>query len=82
MVYTPIYYLVETNYEDYYDTIMDYYYAISEKYNVPILDYRTLPMCYDTTYFYEGSHINRLGTEIFSTQLAHDLDSIGFIENN
>ena len=47
--------------------------------NVPKLDY-SLMFGGDTTYFAESTHLNLLGAEVFTTKLAHDIDSIGFLK--
>lgn len=80
MVYSPVYYVAQENMSSYFDTIMNTYYQLSEKYNVPILDYRTLPMNYDSIYFKDATHLNDIGAREFSIQLAHDIDSIGFLK--
>lgn len=51
----------------------------AERYNVPLLDYTHTPICSDTTYFYNASHLNRYGSQLFTKQLAHDLDSLGLV---
>ena len=56
------------------------YDTIAVRFNIPILDYNDIPLCYDTTYFYNGTHLNRIGAESFTIQLAHDIDSIGFLK--
>lgn len=56
------------------------YKGYAERYDIPILDYTYHELSMDTTYFYNASHLNRRGAEIFSTQLAHDLDSLNLIE--
>lgn len=48
----------------------------SEKYNIPVLDYTDDTICYDTTYFYNATHLNKTGAELFTTKLCHDLDSM------
>ena len=50
-----------------------------DKYDIPILDYTYMDICYDTTYFYNAMHLNALGADLFSEKLAHDLASQGFI---
>ena len=50
--------------------------TIADKYDIPILDYNYSPLSYDTTYFYNASHLTKQGSELFSIQLAHDLDSL------
>jgi hypothetical protein len=41
--------------------------------NITFLDYSNMAICSDTTYFYNASHLNSKGSQIFSQQLAHDL---------
>lgn len=52
------------------------YDTIAQKYNIPILDYTYDPICYDTAYFYNATHLNKKGSELFSAKLAHALDSL------
>lgn len=47
--------------------------------NIPKLDY-SLMFGSDTTYFAESTHLNMLGAEIFTTKLAHDIDSLGLLK--
>ena len=56
------------------------YDSIARKFQIPILDYNDIPMCYDTTYFYNATHLNRVGAELFTTKLAHDIDSLGLLK--
>lgn len=49
---------------------------IAMKHQIPILDYTQHPISYDTAYFYNYSHLNRKGANLFTTVLAHDLDSL------
>ena len=58
------------------------YESIAVKYDIPILDYYTYDsISYDIDYFYNANHMNRKGAELFSTKLAHDIDSLGIIVN-
>lgn len=50
-----------------------WYQQIADKYNIPVLDYTYMHICYDTAYFYNAMHLNRKGAEIFSDSLANDL---------
>ena len=52
------------------------YDSIARKYNIPILDYTYIPISYDTAYFYNATHLNKLGAELFSTQLALDIKEL------
>ncbi len=61
------------------DEINNLYRQIAEQYNILFLDYSKIPLSRDTSYFYNATHMNRKGAELFSTQLANDLDSLGII---
>lgn len=76
MVYSPLYYQVQENLSPKYDTLKCTYKALSLKYDVPILDYQSLPINRDSIYFADGNHLNQLGAECFTTQLAKDIDSL------
>jgi hypothetical protein len=55
------------------EKVMQIYNSFSEKYNVPFLDYSHDPLSYDTTYFYNPTHLNKKGAELFSLKLANDI---------
>lgn len=76
--YAPIYTGLTAkvdNLQEVYDT----YQSLADRYGIPILDYNYAEICTDTTYFCNATHLNTQGAELFSTQLAHDLDSLGLI---
>lgn len=77
--YAPIY-IGFTNKVENLDEFFAFYKDYAERYDIPILDYTYQELCMDTAYFYNATHLNRQGAEIFSTQLAHDLDSLNLIE--
>lgn len=52
---------------------------IADRHHIPFLYYTDDPICYDTTYFYNAMHLNARGADVFSTKLAHDLDSLNLI---
>lgn len=79
LVYSPAYHGIMEKLTDK-DKMHFLFDSIAGLYNIPILNYLEQPLCYDTTYFYNAMHLNRLGAELFTTQLAHDIDSIGFIQ--
>jgi lysophospholipase L1-like esterase len=56
------------------------YDSIARKYNIPILDYNYDPISYDTIYFYNATHLNKKGAELFSVKLAHDIDTLGILK--
>ena len=78
-VYAPIYYQAREKMVNERE-MFEMYESIANRFNIPILDYNDIPMCYDTTYFYNATHLNKIGAELFTTKLAHDIDSIGFLK--
>lgn len=55
------------------------YREIADRNSFPFLDYSNDPICYDTLNFYNAMHLNARGANLFSAELAHDLNSLGFI---
>lgn len=80
MVFSPMYHIAQENLSTTFDTIMDTYYKLSSRYDIPILDYRELTLNYDTLYFQDATHLNYIGAQEFSIKLAHDIDSIGWLK--
>lgn len=78
-VYAPVYHEVRAKMINE-NQMYEMYDTIAQRFDIPILDYNDIPMCYDTTYFYNGTHLNKIGAELFTTKLAHDIDSIGFLK--
>ncbi|MBO5673085.1 MAG: hypothetical protein J6S09_02200 [Paludibacteraceae bacterium] len=79
LVFSPIYYGVQEKLMNLEEMYM-LYDSIAEAYNIPILNYHTIEFKDDTTYFYNGTHLNRTGAELFTTKLAHDIDSLGLLK--
>ncbi len=74
-VHTPLY-IGATRKLDCPQAMQQQYQNFADKYDIPILDYRFMKICYDTTYFYNAMHVNRLGAEIFSDSLANDIKKL------
>jgi len=74
-VYTPQY-IGATQKITNIDEMHNCYKKIADKYNIPILDYSHMNICYDTAYFYNAMHLNKQGAEIFSDSLAHDINRL------
>ncbi len=72
MVFAPIYIGV-TEKMDSVQVMFDTYQGYADKYHYPILNYTYDGLCYDTSYFYNATHLNKKGAELFSAQLAEDL---------
>ena len=79
-VYAPIY-IGLTNKVDNLSECYETFQFYSDKYQIPILDYMYYYLSYDTAYFYNATHLNKTGAELFTTKLCHDLDSLGILQN-
>lgn len=79
-VYTPMYSKVMSQLSDKaeFDLYID---SISKRYNIPYVDY-TLDeeFCSNLNYFATPGHLNYSGASAITTKLAHDIDSIGWLE--
>lgn len=71
-VMTPMYYGLKEK-STQLDLMYSTYHRLSEKYNIPLLDYTFCELSKDTTLFYGALHLNKEGAELFSKQLANDL---------
>lgn len=80
LVYSPIYHGVIDKCPDI-DKMYAMYNSLAIKHHLSILNYIEMPLCYDTAYFYNATHLNRQGAEIFTTRLAQDLDSMGIADS-
>lgn len=78
-VYAPVYHVAREKMINE-QQMFEMYDSIASKFDIPILDYNDIPMCYDTAYFYNATHLNKTGAELFTTKLALDIDSIGFLK--
>ncbi len=63
-----------------YDEYTKLYTNLSAQFGLSFLDYSDYYLCEDTIYFYNATHMNKQGAELFSVQLARDLDSLGIIK--
>ena len=54
---------------------------ISKQYDIVYLDYtKDVELRSNKIYYSSPGHMNLLGSELFTTKLAHDIDSIGFLK--
>lgn len=53
--------------------------GIAKSHNIPVLNYQDL-YGNDTTYFMNSMHLNKYGRDCYTKTVAHDLDSLGIIE--
>ena len=78
LVFAPMYSGVTSridNIEEMYGLFQD----LSRKYNTPILDFGYDSMCSDTTLFYNATHLNKRGGELFSRKLALSIDTLSLL---
>lgn len=78
-VYAPMFHTI-MRYSPDIQKMYNMYDAIARQYNIPILDYNYDNICQDSTLFYNKMHLNRTGAEVFTTKLAHDIDSLGLLK--
>lgn len=76
MVYAPFYIGATRKMGPDVDSMFAMYQSFAKKYNCQILNYTYDSICYDTLNFYNASHLNHRGADLFSTKLAHDLKDI------
>jgi hypothetical protein len=79
LVYAPMYSELK-NYLEYHESVMQIYDSIAKKYNIQILDYTNMSICSDSTCFYNATHLNKKGAELFTTKFVHDIDSLKLIK--
>lgn len=75
LIYTPEYIDGQkfvTNRSD----VIKIYNDLSEKYKIPFLDFSSDSMNYNKDYFYNASHLNKKGAEVFTSKLADSLKYI------
>ncbi len=53
--------------------------AIATMCSVPILNYYSCDISFDSSNFYNYTHLNKKGSELFTMKLCHDLDSLGLV---
>ena len=59
----------------------DYFESVAQKFGYKYLNYtENYDMCNDTLNFCVSVHLNSEATDRFSTDFAHDLDSLGLFE--
>lgn len=72
LVYAPVFYKAKDLFRnnDEFEIFLE---RIRKGYSLPILRYDDSPICLDTAFFYNATHLNKKGAELFSKQLALDL---------
>ena len=53
--------------------VIERFAAYSNQYNLLFLDYSDNPICFNKALFYNSTHLNKNGAELFTKLLAHDI---------
>lgn len=75
LVYTPEFEGIQKYFVNR-EEVMDIYRELATKYNLEFLDYSDHPISGDKSFFYNSQHMNKVGAEKFSINLALDLQKI------
>lgn len=76
MVYAPFYIGATHKMGSAIDSMFLLYQSFADRYDCDILNYTYDSICYDTLNFYNASHLNHHGAELFSTKLAQDMKEL------
>ena len=79
-VYAPIYARLKQHLNE--DESVKVYEHMSNQYDVPILDFSNMDICSNTDFFKDANHLNSKGSEIFSLNLAQEIDSLGILSDS
>ena len=79
LVYTPEY-IDGQKFIENKNEILDIYKNYAKKYELLYLDYSEDSICLNKNYFYNATHLNKTGSEIFTKKLANDLLSQKLID--
>ena len=58
--------------------VRNVYQELSQRYQIPLLDFSEMTFSSDTNYFMNSHHVNKKGANAFSTELAQSIDSLVF----
>ena len=79
-VYSPLYIgaqlkMDENNKKEMYNTFAN----IAREFDIPIVSWLDSPICEDTFYFYNATHLNAIGAKKFTQELSLCIDSLGLL---
>jgi len=58
------------------DAVMQELKSFANQQGIPFLDYSDSPLCYNKAYFFNATHLNKTGAELFTKQLVSDLKKL------
>jgi hypothetical protein len=62
--------------------IMELYKKFSQQYHIPFYDFSNDSISYQKKYFYNASHMNKVGSELFTSQLIDKLKTFNYFNRN
>ncbi len=74
LIYSPQLYFPQ--YRDKHLDFVKFLSSIADSYGFSIIDYSNMNICNNKKYFFDATHLNVEGANVFSLNLAEDLDSI------
>lgn len=75
LVYTPEF-MAGQKFVSNRNDVINIYRELSKKYNIPFMDFSADSISYNKNFFYNASHLNKEGAEIFTSKLADSLKYI------
>jgi len=72
LVYSP-YYIEGQEFIQNQQLILDAYRNVAQKYDFAFMDFTNDPLCLDKKYFYNSSHLNKNGAELFTRKLCREI---------
>ena len=79
-VYAPLYHELIPKINGF-ERMYDVYGRFAQKYDIPILDYTYDELSSDSNFFYNATHLNKVGADIFSKKVSEDIKQLGIISN-
>ena len=74
LVYSP-YYIEGQQFIENQKQVINIFKILAKKYDFSFFDFTTDEICFDKKYFYNASHLNRTGAELFSRKLCGQIKS-------
>lgn len=81
-VTTPFYYKIKKPLERYGKKMIKTYTEISDRYNVPYLNYIEIPLSKEKKYFYNFTHLAKNGAKEFSNIISRDLIKYNILQSS
>ena len=77
----PEYYRLRTKFDNI-EEVEGIFARIAEKNRIPFIDGRDWPLCRDSSWYYNSSHLNQVGADLFTRMLCDTLVSRGLVRSD